>query len=63
MASIRVILKGSDGDHTVQSPTLRSEEAADQLHVVGAVLASGNDLELPWLRCRAASVLAAYRVD
>jgi hypothetical protein len=63
MASIRVIVKGTDSDHTVQSPTLADEEASDQLHKVGAMLASGADLQLPWLRCRAAAVLAAYRVD
>jgi hypothetical protein len=63
MASIRVIVKGTDGDHTVQSPTLSHEEVADQLEMVGVTLMNGADLFLPWLRCRAAAVLAAYSVD
>ena len=63
MASIRVIVKGTDGDHTVQSPTLSHEEVADQLEMVGTTLQNGADLCLPWLRCRAAAVLVAYSVD
>ena len=59
MAQLRVIVRGTNTDHVLESPELTPEDGERQLKTVVEMLPTGKVIELPWATFQTNSVIAA----
>jgi hypothetical protein len=60
MPKVSILIKGTDKDHSFQSPQVDQQEAEEQLKTIREAIGRPDGLELSWITCSGVDIVTGW---